>query len=89
MSKRRAGRPKDTTQARLQQALVARHTVEQELAAPGRPPKEIAIERAASRLKISAKTVRRRLALLDKPDETSELVELLLSRLEVIDGGEY
>jgi integrase len=89
MSKRRAGRPKDTTQARLQQALVARHIVEQELAAPGRPPKEIAIERAASRLKISAKTVRRRLALLDKPDETSELVELLLSRLEVIDGGEY
>jgi len=68
---------------------VARHTVEQELAAPGRPPKEIAIERAASRLKISAKTVRRRLALLDKPDETSELVELLLSRLEVIDCGEY
>jgi hypothetical protein len=33
--------------------------------------------------------VTRRLATLEDPNETAELVELLLSRLTVIDGGTY
>ena len=43
-----------------------------------RPSREQAIDRAASRLKVSAKTVRRRLATLEDPDE-----------LTVIDCGTY
>jgi hypothetical protein len=89
MTRRKPGRPPDTTQKRLQQALTARHIVGQELAAMSRPSREQAIERAASRLKVSAKTVTRRLATLEDPNETAELVELLLSRLTVIDAGTY
>ena len=78
MSKRRPGRPPDTPQKRLRLALTARRIVDEELAAMSRPWREQAIDRAASRLKVSAKTVRRRLATLEDPDE-----------LTVIDCGTY
>ena len=78
MSKRRPGRPPDTPQKRLRLALTARRIVDEELAAMSRPSREQAIDRAASRLKVSAKTVRRRLATLEDLDE-----------LTVIDGGTY
>ena len=57
MSKRRPGRPPDTPQKRLRLALTARRIVDEELAAMSRPSREQAIDRAASRLKVSAKTV--------------------------------
>ena len=76
MSKRRPGRPPDTPQKRLRLALTAqtfyrRGTGRDEQAVEGAGD-----DRAASRLKVSAKTVRRRLATLEDPDE-----------LTVIDGG--
>jgi len=78
MSKRRPGRPSDTPQKRLRLALTARRIVDEELAAMSRPSRKQAIDRAASRLKVSAKTVTRRLATLEDPDE-----------LTVIDCGTY
>lgn len=81
-------RPRRAETERLQQAREARNIVDEELKTMDVPKLSVAQNRAAGRLGISPKTLRRRLkdAPIDPPSEDVAAIDL--SNL-VIDCGEY